>query len=161
MSETNAFASPRIEDHGPFLFAGIEERYDGKTRSRIPEQWRRFGPSIESMPGEIGRAAYGVVTDMTEDSPTFGYLTGVEVAEGAPLPEGFVRLRSEAPRYAVFPHEGHASTVRDTVRRIWREWRPDPGEKIAKSPHLIERYGEAFDPETGMGDIDILIPLER
>jgi AraC family transcriptional regulator len=55
------------------------------------------------------------------------------------------------------------STLRYTVSAIWSQWFPESGCKavraIAGAPDFFERYGEAFDPQLGMGDVEVWIPV--
>jgi predicted transcriptional regulator YdeE len=32
---------------------------------------------------------------------------------------------------------------------------------MASAPAFLERYGEAFDPRTGMGDVEVWVPVEK
>ena len=68
-------------------------------------------------------------------------------------------MRLPAREYAVFTHRDHVSTIDTTIDKIWNEWVPQAGLKVASAP-CFERYGEEFDPQTGMGGMEIWIPLE-
>ena len=152
---------PRFEDGKAIVIAGIAERYSG-TNSGIPAQWQRFMPEIGRVPGQIGRAAYGVVFDSLNDAVSFGYLTGVEVAQDCEVPAKFGHLEIPAHRYAVFSHNGHVSAIPRTMRAIFQEWLPASGhELVSDGPDFFERYGEDFDPRTGTGDIEIWLPVRQ
>src|SRR5262252_4704191 len=103
------FAPPRIVDHPSFLVAGISERYGCDDSANIPSQWQRFVPSLGSIPGQVGRVAYGVNYNGDDDG-NFDYLCGVEVASFAGLAREWSRLRIPAHRYAVFEHRDNVST---------------------------------------------------
>jgi AraC family transcriptional regulator len=64
----------------------------------------------------------------------------------------------------VFPHHEHVSKISNTVDAIWRGWLPTSGyapiQANSDVPYMFERYGEKFNPETGMGDTEIWIPLQ-
>jgi AraC family transcriptional regulator len=62
-------------------------------------------------------------------------------------------------RYAVFSHRSHVSTIRYTIEAIGKDWLPNSGYKAAGDPDFFERY-KSFDPETGIGDIEIWLPIE-
>src|SRR6202035_3694269 len=51
---------PRFEAGKPLLIAGLGERYNDETCAGIPAQWQRLQPYIGNVPGQIGRATYGV-----------------------------------------------------------------------------------------------------
>ena len=75
------------------------------------------------------------------------------------LPAGFTSLELPARRYAVFPHTGPVSTLDKTIDTIWANWVPDCGLKIASAP-CYERYSVEFNPDTGLGGMEIWVPLE-
>ena len=161
MSDTGtiSLAPPRFEDCKPMRIAGLAERYNGDN-SGIPAQWQRFMPHIGGIPGQVGRAAYGVVFDSLKGAYSFGYLVGVEVDDVERLPPGFGHLEIPAQRYAVFPHDGHVTDIPRTMRAIFGEWLPaSRHEHAADGTDFFERYGEAFDPRTGRGGIEIWLPI--
>ena len=145
-------------DHGKeMLLAGLSESYTPESRAKIPAQWERFAPSIGKVPGQLGHICYGVCWNISGNA--FDYLSGVEVANATALPADFTTVRLPAREYAVFAHADHVSTIDRTIDKIWKEWAPQSGLKIAAAP-CFERYSEAFNPQTGMGGMEIWIPLE-
>ena len=151
-------APPRFEKGRALLVAGLGERYDCESSKAIPSQWQRFGPHIGNIPGQIGGVAYGVCCN-SDDEGNFDYVCGVEVSGFSDLPAEFARVRLPEHRYAVFTHRDHVSTIRRTVNTIWSRWLPESGLEVADAPDF-ERYDEAFDPRTGMGGIEIWIPIK-
>ena len=83
----------------------------------------------------------------------------MEVAGFSDLPGEFARVRIPAQRYAVFTHRDHISTIRRTWKTIWHKWLPESGHELADAP-TFERYGEAFDPRSGRGGLEIWLPLK-
>jgi AraC family transcriptional regulator len=154
---------PRFEDSRPLLITGLGDRYTANTLDDLPALWNRFSVHIGKIPGQVGRAAYGVCSDMFNGTGSFHYLSGVEVSESAALPAQFSRVQIPAQRYVIFPHREHVSRLRYTVNAIWSQWLPESGHKAARAaagaPDFFERYGEDFDPQLGMGDIEVWIPL--
>jgi AraC family transcriptional regulator len=149
---------PRFETLKPMLVAGLAERYDCETSKAIPAQWQRFGPHIGNIPGQVGCTTYGVRCNWDDDG-NFDYIAGVGVANFSQLPREFGRVRIPAQRYAVFTHADHVSTIRRTIMTVWSKWLPESGLEVADAPDF-ERYGEQFDPRTGMGGLEIWIPLK-
>ena len=94
----------------------------------------------------------------------FTYWTGVEVSSGADLLSEFTTADVPALRYAIFPHEGHISKIRDTIDAIWNKWLPTSGHAPVTGkrdlPYMLERYGEGYDPQKGIGDVELWIPVE-
>jgi AraC family transcriptional regulator len=151
-------APPRFETLAPLLVAGLSQRYDCESSKAIPAQWQRFAPHIGNIPGQVGWTTYGVRHNCDDDG-NFDYIAGVEVASFSRLPPELARLRIPAQRYAVFGHAEHVSTIRRTIMTIWNKWLPVSGVQVADAPDF-ERYGESFDPHTGMGGLELWIPIK-
>ncbi|SIT36882.1 Transcriptional regulator, AraC family [Paraburkholderia piptadeniae] len=149
---------PRFVDGTPLLVAGLSARYNCESSSGIPAQWQRFNAVNGQVPGQIGQVAYGVSYN-PDDSGNFDYLCGVEVADFSGLPDELARVRIGAQRYAVFTHREHISTIRRTCNTIWNKWLPESGHTPADAPNF-ERYSEQFNPVTGMGGVEIWVPLK-
>jgi AraC family transcriptional regulator len=151
----------RFEDGRPMVIAGFQERYTSQTQSDIPSLWRRLAPYLGKIPGQMDHVAYGVVSNMAGDDGGFDYMSGVEVSQAGALSDGFVSISIPEHHYAVFAHGGHVSKLKDTITAIWNEWLPASGYKTGMMPGLLERYGEGFDPGTGLGDIEVWVPVQR
>ena len=151
-------APPRFEDGRPFLVAGLSERYTCESAAAIPSQWQRFNEYFGKVPGQVGNVAYGVCYN-ADDAGNIDYLCGVEVGDFSALPAEFSRLRIAAQRYAVFSHRDHVSAIRRTWNTIWNTWLPASGYLPADAPNF-ERYDEKFDPVSGMGGLEIWLPLK-
>jgi AraC family transcriptional regulator len=149
---------PRFEDGQPFLVAGLSARYSCDTSHAIPSQWQRFGPYFGKLPKQVGGIGYGVCYN-GDDAGNFDYLCGVEVSDFSNLPAELTSLRIAAQRYAVFTHRDHISTLRRTMNTIWNQWLPASGHAPADAPNF-ERYDERFDPVSGMGGLEIWLPLK-
>jgi AraC family transcriptional regulator len=151
-------APPRFVDGAALLIAGSGARYTCDESAAIPAQWQKFLPSFGSVPEQIGRIAYGVRYNGDDDG-NFDYLCGVEVGTFTGLPARWDRVRVPEQRYAVFRHADHVSNIRRTHHTIWSAWLPQSGHEAADAPSF-ERYGEEFDGATGLGGIEIWLPIE-
>jgi AraC family transcriptional regulator len=149
---------PRIERLSTLLVAGIARKYRGAENAAIPGQWQEFGPLIGTVPGRKGDDAYGVVYNMDDES-NHQYLCGVEVADFGALPDHLARLRIAEQTYAVFDHPDHVSEIRRTCHTAFADWLPQSGYQAVDAP-FFERYGASFDPETGLGGLEVWIPVE-
>ncbi|MFM0292448.1 MULTISPECIES: AraC family transcriptional regulator [Paraburkholderia] len=149
---------PRFEDGKALLVAGLSERYTCETSAAIPSQWQRFNQYFGKVPGQIGNVAYGVCYN-ADDAGNIDYLCGVEVGDFSALPRELSRLRIPPQRYAVFSHREHVSAIRRTWNTIWNQWLPASGHVPADAPNF-ERYDEKFDPVSGMGGLEIWLPLK-
>jgi AraC family transcriptional regulator len=152
---------PRIENSRPLLVAGLCGHFTDASLGGIPVQWRRFGPYLGKIPGQTGGAAYGVCFNVANG---VDYLSGVEVSTSSGLPTELICVSIPAQKYAVFHHHEHVSKLRNTLDRIWRDWLPASGHQAsstgAGAPCFFERYGETFDPVSGIGGVEVWVPIQ-
>ncbi|MDN2711809.1 AraC family transcriptional regulator [Janthinobacterium sp. SUN118] len=149
-----ALEAPRFEHAPALLLAGLVERYRAETSAGIPALWQRFLPHVA--PASV---VYGVCCN-NDDAGNFDYLCASEVADFSSVPDGWTRLRIAPRRYAVFRHRGHISTIRATWHTLWNAWLPQSGLEAADAPDF-ERYGPQFDPASGVGGVEIWLPLKE
>ena len=154
---------PRLVNGRALLIAGLRHRYDGETMDNIPEQWQRFAAHIGKIPGQASAVAYGICWQAA-DGGGIEYLSGVEVCGFAGLRHEFTVVSIPAQRYAIFAHREHVSTLSDTVEAIFERWLRESGYKpatgSAETPDFLERYSEEFNPATGMGGIEVWVPIQ-
>jgi len=136
---------PRFVSGKAMLIGGLKEHFTPETMNTIPQLWQRFVPHIGSIPGQLGRVAYGLFANMTANPFGFDYLVGVEVSGTAGLPAGFSYVSVPAQRYVVFSHPGHVSNIRETIDAA-NKWLPTSGLSAAQPgrdlPLMLERYGK-------------------
>lgn len=121
----------------------------------------RFAPQMFTVPHRRGMHTFGVCIDAdpnTVNEVGFTYLACVEVECVDSMPDGMVAVTIPTNTYAVFTHSGHISGMGDTVKRVWGEWLPACGRRHIAAPDF-ELYDERWDPTTGLGDIDIYVPV--
>ncbi len=157
-AQTLGLGAPRFENGRALDIAGLNASYTPETRRNIPAQWQRFAPSIGKVPGQLGgMTAYGVCWNTRPDCG-FDYLAGVEVASSDGLPNDLTTVSLPARRYAVFTHDRHVSKIGETIDAIWTNWAPVCGLNLADAP-CFERYTAEFNPATGLGGMELWIPL--
>jgi AraC family transcriptional regulator len=152
---------PRIAHRSAFNVVGMAERFTPATTSRIPELWTRFVARMDAIPHRHGVETYGVCADAdppSSDEPGFTYVAGVAVERLSAIPDGMIALTIPAGRYAVFTHEGHISRLGDTVKQIWGRWLPASPYRHVPRPDF-EQYDARWDPQTGLGEIDVWVPI--
>jgi AraC family transcriptional regulator len=152
-----AIASPRFETAGDIVAVGLRTPCGFDDLEAIPTHWRRFGPFFAGIPDKADPIPVGVMTAVDEDGG-FDYVCAAQVTGLRQAPAGFSKLRITAQAYAVFEHAGHVSGLRGTYAAIWNRWLPDSGRAAADAPSL-ERHHPSFDPRTGLGGLDLWIPL--
>jgi AraC family transcriptional regulator len=154
--------APRIVNGPSLLIAGMGERYSAETSAKIPAQWQRFAPHLGHIPGQVNtrdkHVSYGVCCNMDEEG-NIEYICGVEVRDFNLTPADWSRIRIPEQRYAVFTHEGHISLIRSTWQTIFNHALPQAELTITDGPSF-ERYDERFNPATGMGGLEIWIPIK-
>lgn len=144
----------RMDSAPALLVAGLRRHHTMvQAHVTVPAQWNAFrrldldgGPVLGAY---CGMSANG-----------FEYMTGVEVPGFDGLPDDIDRMRIPAQSYAVFMHRGHISRVGSTWASIWNDWLPASGYEDAETPPM-ERYPDAFDPETGEGGVEIWFPVRK
>jgi len=150
-------AEPRIERGHAMLIAGLNARYSYESRGAgIPAQWQRFVPYLGSIPGQVGQTTYGICHN--NDQLGVDYLSGVEVGHDSRIPEPLATIRLAQRSYAVFVHRDHITSIRSTYEAIWNEWLPGSRLRVDDAPDF-ERYGAAFDPQMGTGEVEIWMPI--
>lgn len=156
--EKNSLPSPRIETLDAFLIVGLGGDFEPGPAAGIPALWQRFNEYFGHIPGQTGNAAFGLCSTQP-GKPGFHYVAGVRVPRADDLPAELETIHIPALSWAIFPHEGHVSSIAATAHAVFREWLPASGRTAATFPELLEFYGEDFDPETGLGRIEIWLPL--
>jgi len=156
-SATNSLASPRLVAGEAVLIFGLGQRCPCVGNPAIPSQWNAFLPYLGHIDGQIGNIAYGVIYN-SDDSGSYDYICGVAVREFPAHPPAFTRLRIPPQSYAVFEHRGHISEIAGTWKAIWEHGLADSGFQALDGP-AFERYDERFDGRTGLGGLEIWIPV--
>lgn len=148
---------PERMEHGrPMLLAGLRQWHRFSSAGHdIAAQWHAFHLRCP-LPGQTGKLAYGVMCGSNPEQ--IEYMTAAEVASFEGLPEDLGRICILEQDYAVFVHEGHASALGPLWQRIIHEWLPGSDWQSAHKPDF-EVYDPLFDPQTGLGRIEIRIAV--
>ncbi len=150
---------PRKETRGPMTLVGLARRYPYNQVEGIPAQWTAF-QAYEGTLGEKPGFWFGVCDGFDEAAGTFRYSCAVEVDDPRDVPAGLDVLKLEPATYLAFTHAGHISGIRNTMDAIWRQYLPGcPFEADGDAP-MFELYDEKFDPRTGLGGLEIWIPVK-
>jgi AraC family transcriptional regulator len=156
--------APRFENGGVLLIAGLRNPYTAETMRDLPTQWQRFAAYIGKIPGQIGGVAYGLCFNASNGAGDTEYLSGVEVSSATGLPGEFSVVSVPGQRYAVFAHREHVSKLYETLDAIGLKWLPEWGEPIPRggtgAPDFFEWYSEEFDPRSGMGGMEVWVPVK-
>lgn len=152
---------PDIVERPAFHVVGMAGRFTPATIPEIPALWGRFAPVMGIVPGKKGRACYGTCRPDEKGergTPALEYTACVEVESLKNIPNGMVGFTVPAGRYARFTHQGHIKKIGETFDAIHHEWFPKSGLTRADG-YDFEYYDDRWDPATGMGDVDIYVPI--
>ena len=151
--------APRVENSRPLLIAGLRSRFGDEPWRGTPALWQRFAPYLGKIHGQVGHTAYGLCF---LSANSVEYLAGVEVSGRSGLPNDFTTVSIPAQRVLVFPHRDHVSKLHITCDMI-SEWLSTSGYEAAKpdgAPDFLERYSEEFNPSTGIGGMEVWVPIK-
>lgn len=153
--------TPRLETLGPLLIAGLREPLDEQAQQRIPLLWRDLTSSWETIPQRVGLEAYGLCIHLREGH--YYYMAGCAVWDFNALPSEFSAFIVPSQTYAVFTHAGPVHHIRSTIDVAFSQWLPNSHYQHASAGenalHFFERYGENFNPHTGLGEMEIWLPV--
>src|SRR5260370_16093768 len=91
-----------VTRRGAFTVAGLSARIEANNKQVIPTLWPRLTQQLP-VPGQKGRAGYGVCWGADLKEGSFNYMAGVEIEPRAPVPKGLTVLPIPPPSYRAFP----------------------------------------------------------
>jgi AraC family transcriptional regulator len=81
-----------------------------------------------------------------------------EVSSYDGLPASVGRMKVPDQQYAVFTHQGHISSIKDSWQTAMN-WIPNAQWVDGETPSF-ELYDERYDPSTGTGIVELWIPIK-
>jgi AraC family transcriptional regulator len=156
-------AQPRFEQTDPQLFAGLREPMGKNSDQEIPLLWQRFMPLVNTISLRSDKNFYGLCVQAENHKQDFYYMASCALNDFNNLPVELSPIIVPSQNYAVFSHDQHVSRIRETISLIFDEWLPASNFKLAQKPthsiHFFEKYTEAFSPDTGLGGMEIWLPI--
>jgi AraC family transcriptional regulator len=152
-------APPRFVSGAPMLFVGLSRKHAFGIAQGIPAQWLEFMTFYGDIPDKARPIPVGVTANMDDDG-NFDYICAAEVSKFSTAPRGLIQLRVTAQSYAVFLHSEHVAKIGATYSAIWNQWLPEHNRAAADGASL-EIHLETFDPRTGLGGVEIWIPVKE
>ncbi len=148
---------PRFEKVGELLFVGLCEHVPYRDAQNIAGQWERFmSAPYGEIDDKIAEPPVGIATSSNDDG--IEYVCAAGVTKFVNVPKGCIKIRIQPATYAVFPHDGHVTQIRETYQAIWDDWFPKSSKTPIEGPSF-ERHNDTFDPRTGNGGVTIWIPI--
>ena len=146
-----------------FSVAGPARRFDGATKSEIPQLWAALVGALPLKGQSPSWATYGVVWSADRETGSFQYMAGVGAGPDCELPKGFTVKQIPAATYVVFRIALNGSAlhpqVKSAMATIWGELIPASGLRVADSPDF-ELYDGQFAPDQPGAVIDFHVPVE-
>lgn len=136
----------------PRRFAGIDRHYAYSEMAEIPGQWSVFSQFLGRIPGQIGRAAYGLVRPVQNTG--IRYAAVVEVGFDAEIPDSLTEISVAGGSFMSAVHMGHVSTLCETIAKV----HACMGE-AAPTGVMLEEYGMDFDPVSASGRVGLLFEV--
>lgn len=150
-------ASARLEEPGSMTFIGALAHYNFAAIQGIPAQWQRFMDRYAEITDKAAGIPVGVSIGFDGEGE-FDYLSAAQVLSVSVAPAAMTRIDIPAQRYAVFQHRSHVATIRSTYAAIWNFWLPGSG-WTALDAAMLERHHPSFDTGSGLGGIELWIPV--
>jgi AraC family transcriptional regulator len=158
-SKSAGLKPPRLVQGDEIMAVGLAQRHPFGNPRGIPVQWQTFMATMYAdIPDKRDSIPISISGGMDDDG-NFEYICAAEVTKFSKTPRGLIEVTLPPQRYAVFAHDGHVSEIGATYNAIWNDWLPASGERAANAP-CIERHLPTFNPQTGMGGVEIWIPVE-
>jgi predicted transcriptional regulator YdeE len=130
----------------------------------VAAQWRAFVSIARDLPHLPPHRGYGIGLCMADGATALDYFCGFVVAGRDRVPAPLTALAIAPLHCAVFPHHDHVSHLRATIELIFATVLPmagiEPANDVAGAPEFIQRYSDSFDPATGLGGIEVLVPIK-
>lgn len=141
----------RFETRDALLLGGIRRRHEfSEAGPGITQQWLDFR-EMEELPGQIGDVCYGVMCG--SDETGFEYMCAVQVKALGPLPADAGRMRVPPQNYAVYSHEGDASTLAATWSQAFNWLKL--GDHISAHKPDFEVYPAGEDALSALAGVEI------
>jgi AraC family transcriptional regulator len=149
---------PQLKQLGCMRLVGLTAPCSYNETIHIPAQWQRFMSShYHDIPEKVESMPIGVC-EPPDDEGCFRYVWAAEVKAFERRSPDLTYIETKPRSYAVFRHNDHMSKVLDTYSAIWNEALPEMSRTMADGP-VMEFHNDAFDPDTGLGGLQIWVPL--
>jgi hypothetical protein len=167
MNGLSDIGPPRLERFGPMVLAGVKRRHSRTMEAarqfrEVTAQWLDY---VARRPAPLGLFDYGIFPRLADGATQIEYFCGAPFAGTGDLPPDFVTVALPELPCAVFLYEGHVTGLLDFIHVVLATVLPQAGLEIAPedrdAPEFIERFGASYNPSTGMGGFDVLIPLKE
>jgi predicted transcriptional regulator YdeE len=167
MIEASEIRPPRLEHFGPVTLVGVQRphmRAQDAERifKSVTAQWEEY---MALRPAPLGLYSYGIYPRLADGATIVDYFCGAPAASTGDLPPGFSTRVLPELYCAVFQYREHITKLVEFVQMIIGTVLPMAGLEMAPdgadAPEFIERFGASYNPGTGMGGLEVLVPLKE
>ena len=154
---------PAIVDKEEFQIIGVEDI--GKRESRNNGQvWAKFQELAPKVTNKDTSHGLGISIGSKElfKKGENRYIAANETIGVEQVPEGMITETIPAQKYAVFTHLGKITSLRETYKYIYEDWRSNNTryKQIPFAP-AFEWYDQRFDANSDDSELDLYIPIEE
>ncbi len=157
---------PKIVTRASEQALGIGSSYAPNSSKEIAGLWERFTPRIPELPSVEGTYSLGISSTTAcagiklPPGKAFVYVAAMPVKDTEQIPEGMVKIRLNAGRYAVFTHRGPTSDLQRSLDYIWKTWLPKANVKYRDAPSFELYDRQRFNADSAESEIDLYIPIQ-
>lgn len=158
----------RLEPFGPLVLAGILRNHrilfdDEALSSAVATQWQDLLRAAFKVIALLPPLGYGAGLHFDPAAETLEFFCGFVLRSTARVPEGLQCVAIPESTCAVFRHSGQLSRLRHTLNAIFDTALPLAGlhrlDPAGDVPSFILRARPSFNPLTGFGGVDVLVPV--
>ena len=152
---------PRFENGRALPIAGLRSDFSPGAIGQVPAPWQRFVPHMPRISKRVEQVAYGMCWNSTDAG--VDYLAGMEVSACESLRAEFAVVSLPAKKYAVFAHRGQLAKINETCTAIFQWFKEHSNQRLSGAggePCFFERYGEQSNPHSGMGGMEVWVPVK-
>jgi len=159
----------RLESFGPRVLAGILRHHrmlsdDEALSSAVASQWRDLLRVAFKFAALLPPLGYGAGLHFEPSADTLEFFCGFTLRSTARVPEGLQCVAIPEITCFVFRHCGPLSRLRHTLDAIFGTALPLAGcerlDPAGDVPSFILRSRPSFNPLTGFGGVDVLVPVK-
>jgi predicted transcriptional regulator YdeE len=158
-----------LESFGPFTLTGILRSHhmpsdDEALSQAVAAQWRDLLGAAFKIPARLPPLGFGAGLHFEPGADTLEFFCGFVLRSTARAPEGLQSVVIPEITCAVFRHSGEISRLRHTLDAIFGTALSLAGlhrlDLASDIPSFVLRSRLSFDPLTGFGGVDVLVPLK-
>lgn len=158
----------RLEAFGPLVLAGILRSHplasdDEALSSAVAQQWRNLLGVAFKFAALLPPMGYGAGFHFAPEGDKLEFFCGFVARSQARVPEGLHSVDIPEITCAVFAHSGPISRLPHTLHMIFNTALPLEGlqrlDAVSDVPSFLLRVRPSFSPVTGLGGIEVLVPV--